>query len=243
MSARSRSSASTARPSARTTTPTRPKSPCWYFNQGGCNKSDSECIYAHVIDKTMRKPINLQHPCPFWHHKTPLTCRFGDKCKGDHFYELTASEWKKSFADIQYPGEGYFEAYKAAFTQKATPVQKVQTPFVKAESDFPVLASQPAHKNTVGVWNKPLTFNEPPKSTDFKAPLKTQQAPLKMKKESRKHDPSASWADWSDSEDEEDEEVGNGTPSYIGWEVDSPAYSNTGSTFAKRIQIVTCDDE
>ncbi len=135
--------------------------PCWYFNHGGCTKSAEECVYQHVIDENMRKPINLQHPCPFFHHRTPLRCRHRE-CRGDHQYELTAAEWKHHFPELVFPGVGYL-------TPKPEPVGKVQL----AAETFPILdTDRPKPQSLVGAWGRPLTVKpeEPQEETPAAAP-------------------------------------------------------------------------
>lgn len=84
----------------------RPKmGPCWYFNHGGCTKSASACTFNHVIDKNMRKPLNLQHPCIYYHLRTPGVCTKQETCKGDHDYVLNDDEWNHHFPNDQRPRE------------------------------------------------------------------------------------------------------------------------------------------
>ena len=78
------------------------RSPCWYFNHGGCAKKADECIYSHIVDKTMRKPIHLQRPCIFFHLKTPGQCKKSD-CKNDHDYVLSESEWNHHYPQDKRP--------------------------------------------------------------------------------------------------------------------------------------------
>ena len=136
-------------------TPRKFKTPCWYFNHGGCSKSAEECAYNHVLDSDMRKPLHLQHPCPFYHHRTPLQCRRGNSCGGDHFYELTANEWKHHFSEVEFPGDNYFEMYG----QRS---RGSRESFKVEPEDFPILETyQSTPKAAVGgAWGKPLSFKE-----------------------------------------------------------------------------------
>ncbi len=84
----------------------RTRNPCWFHNNGGCSKSNVECVYEHT-DSDMRKPRHLQHPCVGFH--TRGFCHFDNLCRCDHSYELTAVEWKHHF-DMEFPGIGYLDA-------------------------------------------------------------------------------------------------------------------------------------
>lgn len=75
---------------------------CWFFNNGTCKRSADECAFAHVKGPA-RKPLYFQRPCKSLHFSKK--CRFGTKCRFDHF-ELTAEEWEFHFTD-SYPGVGY----------------------------------------------------------------------------------------------------------------------------------------
>ncbi len=139
--------------------------PCWYYNQGGCSKSAEECVYQHVLVEGMRKPIHLQHPCHYFHHITPLECRRGEKCGGDHNYELTAFEWKHHFPSEAFPGVGYL-------TSKPKPVSKtVQVQMDRA--DFPVLRGYLEPPKALGAWGHPLTV-DPPEDPPEDIPKKTE---------------------------------------------------------------------
>lgn len=144
----------------RSVAPAKLEEPCWYHNRGGCSKSAEECRYQHVDAPNMRKPLHLQHPCPYYHRITPQQCRRGSECGGDHDYELTAGEWKHHFPNWDYPGEGYLAP--KTVTQKAPSPKKVP---LTASDEFPVLGSdspKPQPKTVVGgAWGKPLTFKEP----------------------------------------------------------------------------------
>jgi hypothetical protein len=189
--------------------PLKQKTPCWYFNQGGCSKSAEECTFEHIVDRNMRKPLHLQHPCPFYHHRTPLQCRRGNQCGGDHFYELTADEWKHHFAEIPFPGEGYFDAYKQEL-QRERSRPKPKKEFVADEGDFPVLeGQQPAPKAVVSAWSKPMSFKEvleqasspPPVKKSTPVAKRAEKRPAKLS--AKPYDPNRDWADYTDSEEEE----------------------------------------
>ena len=91
------------------------KQPCWFFNNGGCTKSERDCICEHIKVPNMRKPLHLQHPCKFWHCFTPLQCKNGNNCGGDHSYELTKDEWTIHFPKSEYPGIGYLNPKTVTF--------------------------------------------------------------------------------------------------------------------------------
>ena len=148
-------------------------SPCWYFNHGGCTKAAEKCLYNHVIDPNMRKPIHLQHPCPFFHHKTPGQCKSEKKCSGDHFYELAKDEWVHHFPDIPYPGVGYTNRKNVSVTE-----------------EFPVLSkTQPPPKTIIGgAWIRPLEIKEPSVALQERVPRKPA---------------SGSWADYSSEEEDD----------------------------------------
>jgi hypothetical protein len=84
--------------------------PCWFFNQpGGCTKTAKECVYTHVLDPHVRKPLHLQHPCYHLHVKGE--CKNIDLCINDHKYELRKNEWETHFKE-EYPGPGYLNKKK-----------------------------------------------------------------------------------------------------------------------------------
>jgi hypothetical protein len=116
--------------------------PCWYYNNGGCTKSAAECTYTHVNTNNIRKPLNIQHPCRFYHYVTPGRCPFGSTCKGDHSYELTLAEWKHHFPKIPYPGEDYIN------------------PQIDSKDGFVIYnLEQPENKQVVGqIWNHKYGF-------------------------------------------------------------------------------------
>ena len=192
-------------------TPRKFNTPCWYFNQGGCSKSAEECAYNHVLDSDMRKPLHLQHPCPFYHHRTPLQCRRGNTCGGDHFYELTADEWMHHFSDVEFPGDDYFELYGQRSHGNRESFK------VEAE-DFPVLdIYQPAPKAVVGgAWGKPLSFKvdekpvvAEPHPHSFKNVVKKVVENAEKPQSYPVFEPSSlsdkCWADYTSSEDEEED--------------------------------------
>ncbi len=80
------------------------RGPCWYFNHGGCTKSADACSYNHIIDPTMKKPLHLQHPCLYFHLRTPGKCtKINTGCHGDHDYVLTEDEWFHHFPNDRRP--------------------------------------------------------------------------------------------------------------------------------------------
>ncbi len=140
--------------------PRKIQSPCWYYNKQGCSKSADECIYLHVSAPDMRKPIHLQHPCPFFHYKTPLCCRRGDQCSGDHSYELTAEEWKHHFPGLEYPGAGYLTRPRAS----------------DPKEEFPVLGQPKPKSVSGGVWGRPLSFKSAKPSSNHKPVQRSQKS-------------------------------------------------------------------
>ena len=105
--------------------------PCWFFNQGQCSKSGDECLFEHV-KADMRKPRWLQHPCTSYHCSG--YCDHGNRCRGDHEYELTEDEWKYHFPRDRFPGNGYLR-------QKVTHIQEA---FKLDDDEFPSLGGTPA---------------------------------------------------------------------------------------------------
>ena len=145
--------------------------PCWWFNKGGCSKSDADCIYQHVIDPSLRKPIHLQHPCVWMHLRSTGSCRNGRSCGGDHDYELTAEEWKHHYPTAQFPGEGYLRnnvhrgptprQRPSVRTQSYIPGRAVPRPspapsVLDDEDEFPTLASPIKAAKPHPVWEEPL---------------------------------------------------------------------------------------
>lgn len=138
--------------------------PCWYHNNGGCSKSAEACVYDHVIVKDLRKPIHLQHPCVFFHHQTPAQCVNGDACGGDHFYELTESEWRHHFPEFPYPGTGYI-----ASAQEKLVVAK--RPLPKVVDNFPALVEE-QQPTPNSVWsNTPDTVRDSNPATPEPEPV------------------------------------------------------------------------
>jgi len=120
--------------------------PCWWYNQqSGCSKTSAECAYQHIRVANLRKPIHLQHPCVWMHVRTPGHCRSGDKCGGDHDYELTKEEWETHFPDIPFAGAGYFSRKKATVTDEFPTL----TPPIKVNKPHPV-------------WGEPLSVLKKP---------------------------------------------------------------------------------
>lgn len=176
----------------------KPKTPCWYFNSGGCSKSAEQCSFDHVLAPNMRKPLHLQHPCPFYHYRTPLECRRGEKCGGDHFYELTADEWNHHFPEAKFPGVGYFE-----FTKEPEPeIEPEREPEQQFVADaFPVLGTTPpAPRPVVGAWGKSLTFNDNEEDIVDNTPRRPKET--KSTKVRNPYSQGSCWADWEVSEEE-----------------------------------------
>jgi len=118
---------------------------CWWYNNGGCNKSDSECMYVHKYVKNIRKPMHLQHPCIWMHVKTPGFCKNGNSCGGDHDYELLENEWIHHFPNYKYKGVGY--------------LNKTNTPENNEDillKDFPNLPNKEKVLTPYPIWGIPL---------------------------------------------------------------------------------------
>jgi len=127
------------------------KIPCWFYNNGGCLKSDNNCICEHIMVPNMRKPIHLQHPCKMWHYYTPLKCR--NNCNDDHSYELTEIEWKHHFPDVVYPGIGYFKLY--------------------IKDEFPIVENTNNPQPVINcVWDKSYTFKQTAQNEYIKNQIK-----------------------------------------------------------------------
>ena len=106
--------------------------PCWFFNNGVCNNTAEDCPRRHELVPGIRKPLTLQRPCNNFH--TALHCRFGSRCRFDHF-ELTEQEWSHHYPTTTYPGDGYT-------TLKPQPQpQPKSKPLLFTDSDFPPLPS------------------------------------------------------------------------------------------------------
>jgi len=132
------------------------KSPCWFFNNGGCK--NEKCGFNHIIVHGLRKPLQIQKPCRYQNN-----CE-NEQCIFDHF-ELTESEWKYHFIGIRYPGIGYYNQDQKS--QKQIEKVKVKISFaihelnsfefgsVFDQSSFPTLGKRTSSNNTVNnVWQK-----------------------------------------------------------------------------------------
>jgi len=84
------------------------KSPCWYYNTGGCknkdgsNKKEEDCKYLHVYSPhTLQRPQHITQTKPCDKFNLEGHCKWGDYCKYLH-KNLSQEEW-----DTFYPGIPY----------------------------------------------------------------------------------------------------------------------------------------
>jgi len=83
------------------------KSPCWYYNTGGCknkdgsNKKEEDCKYLHVYSPHIQKPQHITQTKPCDKFNLEGHCKWGDYCKYLH-KNLSQEEW-----DTFYPGIPY----------------------------------------------------------------------------------------------------------------------------------------
>lgn len=108
--------------------------PCWFFSNGGCKNTAKDCARVHLVVPNLRKHLSIQRPCINYHKLH--SCRFGTKCRFDHF-ELTEKEWTYHFEGVPYPGEGYTNL-PCIVAPQPRPVASTQQP-IFTYSDFPPL--------------------------------------------------------------------------------------------------------
>lgn len=83
------------------------KSPCWYFNTGGCRnkdgtpKSEENCKYLHVYSPHIQRPHHIAPNKPCDKYNLEGYCKWGDYCKYLH-KSLTQEEWETFYPNIPY---------------------------------------------------------------------------------------------------------------------------------------------
>ena len=83
------------------------KSPCWYYNTGGCrnkdgtSKNEEDCKYLHVYSPHIQRPQHISPNKPCDKYNLEGYCKWGEYCKYLH-KNLSQDEWETYYPGIPY---------------------------------------------------------------------------------------------------------------------------------------------